>query len=410
MTRRIFRPTAVFGCILILTFKTVSAADQPALTTMVQAVLENHPEVLAVQSEMEAAQARERAADRPLYNPDLEVEYEDAGDVTTTTLGFSQSIDWGDKREARTRVATLERERVTAELAGIRQDLSAELLTALADYHTAAELTALAEQRLTLMQRFLELTEQRRQEGDLGQVALDLARLAYTEANLQRARLVGIQAQAEQALLAVAGDRQGDWPVLPPIPPSSSLDTKQIDTLLEQLPALRAARARIAIARATAELHRRERKADPTIGLRGGREESDNLIGLSLSIPLFVRNNFSAEVDAANAKAIQIEQSAQNSYRRSRAELVSAARRFELSRQAWDDWLQTGQSSLESQTQLLERLWRVGELSTAEYLVQLKQTLDTRTAAAELRGSLWQAWFERLTASGKTESWLGLKE
>lgn len=406
MIRRFFRPVALLGCMLILTFKTVSAADQPTLTTMVQVVLENHPEVLAVQSELEASQARERAADRPLYNPDLEVEYEDAGDVTTTTLGLSQSIDWGDKREARTRVAALERERVAAELAGIRQKLAAELLAALADYHTAAELTALAEQRRTLMQRFLELTEQRRQEGDLGQVALDLARLAYTEANLQRARLVGTQAQAEQALLAVVGDWQGDWPVLPATPTSLSLDTRQIDTLLEQLPALRAARARIAIARATVELHRRERKADPTIGLRGGREESDNLIGLSLSIPLFVRNNFSAEVDAANAEAIQIEQSAQNGYRRSRAELVSTARRFELSRQAWDDWLRTGQSSLESQTQLLERLWRVGELSTAEYLVQLKQTLDTRTAATELRGSLWQAWFDWLAASGKTESWL----
>ena len=123
-----------------------------------------------------------------------------------------------------------------------------------------------------------------------------------------------------------------------------------------------------------------------------------------------MRNNFSAEVDAANADAIQIEQNAHNLYRTSRARLISTARRFELGRQAWDDWQQTGQTSLESQTQLLERLWQAGELSTSDYLVQLKQTLDTRTAAAELRGSLWQAWFEWLAASGKTESWLGLRD
>ena len=409
MRRRLFKPAAVLGCILILTCKTVSADEQSALTTMVRTVLENHPSVLAARSELDVTQARESAADRPLYNPELDVEYEDAGDVTTKTLGFSQSIDWGDKREGRKRVAALERERAIAEFAGIRQELTAELLAALADYHAAAELVGLAEQRSNLMKRFLELTQQRQQAGDLGQVALDLARLAYTEANLQRVRVVGAQAQAEQTLKAVVDEPQGGWPVLPVLPSSLSLDSANIDTLLEQLPVLRAARAQITQARAEVDLSRRERKADPTIGLRGGREGSDNLIGVSLSIPLFVRNDFSAEVDAANAQAIQREQSVHNIYRTNRARLISTAQRFELERQAWSDWLQTGQTSLESQVQLLERLWRVGELSTTDYLVQVKQTLDTRTAAVELHGSLWQAWFQWLAASGQTESWLGLK-
>jgi len=408
MRKRLFMPAALLGCLLILTFETVSATDQPTLTALVRAVLDDNPRALAARSALDAVRARETAADQPLYNPDLDIEYEDAGDVTKT-LGLSQTIDWADKREARTRVAVLERERVAAELTGVRQELATELLDALADYHTSSELIALAEQRRTLMQRFLSLSEQRRQAGDLGQVELDLARLAATEANLQRARLVGLQAQAEQALTAIADAGPGGWPVLPEIPSSSRLDSKNIKDLLEQLPALRVIRAQFAMARADVELSRRERKADPTIGIRGGRDASDNLIGLTLSIPLFVRNNFSAEVDAANADAIQVEQSAQNLYRTSRARLMSTARRFELSRQAWDDWLQTGQTSLESQVQLLERLWRAGELSTADYLVQLKQTLDTRTAAVELRGSLWQAWFEWLAASGKTESWLGLK-
>ena len=409
MRKRLFTPAALLGCLLILTFETVSATDQPMLTSWVRTVLDDNPRALAARSALDAATARETAADRPLYNPGLDIDYEDAVDVTKT-LGLSQSIDWSDKREARTRVAALKRERVTAELAGVRQEVAIELLTALADYHTAGELTALAEQRRTLMQRFLSLTEQRRQAGDSGQVELDLARLAYTEANLQLARLAGAQTHAEQALTAITDTGQRSWPLLPPIPSSSLLDTTDFDSLVEQLPALRVARTQIATARAAVDLHRRERRADPTIGLRGGREASDNLVGLTLSIPLFVRNNFSAEVDAANADAIQIEQNAHNLYRTSRARLISTARRFELGRQAWDDWQQTGQTSLESQTQLLERLWQAGELSTSDYLVQLKQTLDTRTAAAELRGSLWQAWFEWLAASGKTESWLGLRD
>jgi len=408
MRKRLFTPAALLGCLLILTFETVSATDQSTLTALVRTVLDDNPRVLAARSAVDVTQARESAADRPLYNPDLDIDYEDASSVTKT-LGLSQSIDWGDKRGARARVATFERERAVAELAGIRQELAAELLKALADYHAAAELVSLAEQRSNLMKRFLELTQQRQQAGDLGQVALDLVRLAYTEANLQRVRLVGAQAQAEQALQAITDEPQSGWPVLPAIPSSLSFDPANIDALLERLPALRAARAQITQARAAVDLSRRERKADPTIGLRGGREGSANLVGVSLSIPLFVRNSFSAEVDAANAQAIQREQSAHNLYRISRARLIATAQRFELERQAWSDWLQTGQTSLESQAQLLERLWRVGELSTADYLVQVKQTLDTRTAAVELHGSLWQAWFQWLAASGQTESWLGLK-
>ncbi|HGX93639.1 MAG TPA: TolC family protein, partial [Candidatus Tenderia sp.] len=257
---------------------------------------------------------------------------------------------------------------------------------------------------------FLSLTEQRLQAGDLGQVALDLAHLAETEAGLQLARLKGDQAQAEQALAAIVEGWTKGWPALPAMPTSALLDGQQIDSLLEQLPELGVMRSQIAAARAAVELSRRQGKANPTIGLRGGREESENLIGVSLSIPLFVRNNFSAEVDAANAEAIQIEQTAHNLYRVSRARLISTAQRFELGREAWDDWQQTGQTSLESQTQLLERLWQAGELSTADYLVQIKQTLNTRIAATELHSSLWQVWFEWLAASGKTESWLGLKD
>ena len=410
MRKRFFKSAAVLGCILILTFKTVSADEQSALTMMVRTVLENHPSVLAARSELDVTQARESAADQPLYNPELDVEYEGAGDISTKMLGISQAIDWGNKRKARTRVAALGRERMAAELEGMRQELAAELLNALADYHTKAELADLAEQRSSLMKRFLKLATQQQQAGDLGQVALDLARLAYTEAKLQRVRVVGAQVQAEQALKGLTDEPPGGWPVLPAIPSTLSLDLVNIDTLLEQLPVLRAARTQITRARAAVELSRRERKADPTIGLRGGREGAENLIGLNLSIPLFVRNSFNAEVDASNAQVIQREQSAHNIYRTSRSRLIVSVQRYELMRQAWNDWLQTGQTSLESQVQLLERLWRVGELSTADYLVQVKQTLDTRTAATELYGSLWQAWFQWLIASGQTESWLGLKE
>ncbi len=179
------------------------------------------------------------------------------------------------------------------------------------------------------------------------------------------------------------------------------------DAILAELPAVRAQQARIAAARATVSLRSHQTRPDPTVGIRGGREGEDALIGVSLSMPLYLRNNFQAEVDAANAELIQAEREGQDLYRRARARLESAAERYRLAHAAWDTWRRAGQPSIASQVQVLERIWRAGELSTADYLVQLRQTLDTRADALAVRGRLWTAWFDWLAASGRIDDWVG---
>ncbi|MGB2692965.1 MAG: TolC family protein, partial [Thermodesulfobacteriota bacterium] len=69
-----------------------------------------------------------------------------------------------------------------------------------------------------------------------------------------------------------------------------------------------------------------------------------------------------------------------------------------------------GQLSLQRQGDLLQRMWDAGELSTTEFLVQLRQTLDTRESALQLKLTLWRAWFEWLAASGQVDKWLGQGE
>lgn len=384
----------------------------PALSVMVRETLDENPGVQAARAAVEAAEARLRGADRPLYNPELAVEAEQA-ETRTGTLGLNQSIDWADKRGARTGVAGAELDNARAAYAVVRQQLAGELLAALGRFHTAADIQRLAQQRQELMQRFLDLAEQRRQAGDINQVELDLARLAHTQATLQLSQAASDLAEAEQGLAAVTGEPRRDWPALPgDLPALKDLD---VDALLTNLPALRAQQARVGAARATVTLRTRERRPDPTVGVRAGQERafrngSDDdygAVGLTLSIPLFVRNDFRAEVQAAGAELTQAEQSLQNAYRRARAQLLSAAERYRLSRGAWAAWLRTGQVSLGSQVKLLERIWRAGEMSTADYLVQLNQTLDTRTTALEAQGRLWTAWADWLVASGQMDAWFG---
>ncbi len=387
----------------------------PALRQLIGETLEQNPGVQAARAAVQAAEARMRAASRPLYNPELELGADQA-ETRTGTVGLSQTIDWADKRGARTGVAGAELDRVRAEYAAARQQLAGELLAALGRYHTAADIQRLAQQRQELMRRFLNLAEQRRQAGDINQVELDLASLAHTQATLQLSQAASDLAEAEQALAAITGGVRRRWPALPADLPA--LQTIDANALLTNLPALRAQQARVGAARSTVTLRSRERRPDPTIGVRAGQERAFrtgngatySVARMTLSVPLFVRNNFRAEVAAAGSDLTQADQLLQDGYRRARARLLSATERYRLSRGAWTVWQGSGLASLGSQVKLLERIWRAGEMSTTDYLVQINQTLDTRRNALSVRGRLWTAWADWLVASGQAESGLGLPD
>lgn len=378
-----------------------------ALAILVRDVLESDPRVQAAAAALAAAQARARGADRPLYNPELELDLEKT-DIDTSSIGLTQTIDWSDKREARVGVAAAESEAQAAELAQVRQARAAELLSSLIGVHTQRELGRLAQQRTELTAQFLSLAVRRRQAGDLPQVELDLAQLAAIQARMQRARAAMGEAEALQGLIALTGEARPAWPLLPEELPALGREQLDIEALLPRLPALRAQQARSDAARATVQLRIRERRPDPTVALRGGREDSEGLMGLTLSIPLYARNDFRAEVEASSEESIGAERRLQDLARQARARLLSTTERYRLTRDAWLEWRRAGEFSLQRQTEVLQRLWQAGELGTTDYLLQLAQGLDTQASAVELRGDLWQAWVNWLAASGQVEAWLGL--
>ena len=395
------------ACLLISPVPVAAAQSgvAPSLGSWVSQLLADHPAMLAADASLDAARARVNAADQPLYNPELEFEYENS-DTETGAGGISQTIDWADKRGARAGVAEHELVASEADRAAVRQVLAAEILSALAGYATATAQQELGEQRSELMERFGALAERRRQAGDLAQVELDHATLAVAEARFQQADVTTTKIQSLQALIAVTGRNPKHWPALPAVLPELELQQLDREALLQSLPALRQSLAQVAAARATIQLRTRERRPDPTVSLRAGKEDSDTLTGVNLSIPLFIRNTLRAEVDVANAELLQAERDANDRYRRFRGELEAAGLTYQLSRSAWQAWERSGAVSLGGQIKLLQRLWQAGEINTTDYLVQLKQALDTRTSAIEQRGRMWQAWIDWLLASGQVGNWL----
>ncbi|NOX52565.1 MAG: TolC family protein [Gammaproteobacteria bacterium] len=379
----------------------------PALTRFVQSVVEANPRVQAAQAALSASGAMRDAALRPLYNPELSLDAENA-ESDTRSLGLSQTFDWGGKRKARGAVAESDRLVVQAQYLALRWAITVELLEGLAQHQTGVERDTLAAARRDLMNDFAALAQRRFDAGDLNRVEFDLARLVSTDARIQKATAGAALAQARQAVrnLTPRGPTS-QWPSLPNVMPTLPTSATSPQSLVLDLPEVLVVRRQLESADAMVELRRRERRPDPTVSLVGGEENGERLVGLTLSMPLFIRNSFNHEVSAAIAQRSQAQQLADDVMQRAHARLISATERYELSRGAWQDWQQTGQISLTRQTQQLQKLWEVGELSTTDYLVQIRQTLDVQESALDLREALWRALFEWLWASGQVDAWFG---
>jgi cobalt-zinc-cadmium efflux system outer membrane protein len=392
-------------CLVSVAVAEPPATADPALTGWINEVISQNPELQAAQAAVAAAGGRLRAADQPLFNPELALEYEDA-ESTTVAGGLNQAIDWADKRGARTAVANFEQVAASAELHSILQTLATDLLRALADWHAAVAIKQVGEEQTLLMTRFARIAEQRRKAGDLGQVELNLAHLAAAEAAFEQADASQNLILAHRAVSALTGSDNHDLPALSAHLPDLDPDQMDVDALLNDSPLMHVALAQISAARASVALSAREKKPDPTFGFRIGKEDSDTLTGLTFSVPLFVRNTFSAEIDVANAGLIQAERSAANVRRQARADLVATAQIYQSARLAWDAWVDSGAPRLSQTTELLERSWQAGELNETDYLVQLKQALNTEVSAIEQHGRMWQAWSAWLAASGTADQWL----
>ena len=378
----------------------------PALQAFVSEALRTHPAMQAARAELDRFRAEADAAGQPLYNPEIGLEYQET-DVAERTVGIQQTFDWTDKREARSSAAESAFVAAQSRYAAVREAFIAGLMIALAENEIAAEQATLAERSVDLMRRFARLGEQRQKAGDLSQVDYNLTVLARTEAEMQLARARSRAAGAEQQVRALTIGMSNAWPALPQQSPDLRFNAN-FDELLASSPVIVAARLDAQAAAAVVSLRQRQRKPDPTFGLRAGKEGEEDLIALSFSIPLFVRNSYNAEVAAAVADERAASLDAKVIERDVRARLITAGRRYQNVRSAWQSWESVGAASLDRQIDVLERLWQAGELGTTDYLVQLRQALDTNTSALDLKLELWVAWFDWLEASARASDWAGL--
>ena len=381
------------------------------LRQAVRAAWESHPESAQTQAILAAAQARLEAARQPLYNPEVDLDADREGVDRTTTAGLSLTLDLNGKRRVRTDAASARLDQITAQAQVRRRDFTRQWFSSWAALQTAQQRVRAGERRVELVTRFAGLADKQFSAGDVSGLERDLALLARDEAEAEQSQLLAERAQAESEFRAVGGDPAAQ--VALSLPSDALPAPGGVAADVEALPDWQVAHAAATAAQREIDVARRNRIADPTIGLRGGRVDygalRDNVVGVSITYPLFVRNSYRAEVVAAQADA----DAAQADAQRVRLALVAEQRRavdsYASAHAAWQRWSRSRGTDTERRAALLEKLWREGDLSTADYLLQLKQTLDTALAGAELEARLWRAFTDYLAATGQLERWSGLE-
>ncbi|SDD65823.1 TolC family protein [Kordiimonas lacus] len=376
---------------------------RPILHEFIEQVSADHPALKAAEAALAAARARAKGQSRPIYNPEIEVGYEDGAEVTKE-IGLSQTFDWSGKRKARTLVGRAGIDAAEASYAIAKKALLSDILEALSEYQTASSLLDVAERREDLSRQFLDLAARRHKAGEMPQAELLTARLALAEARAAKNEAMLVLSSAEERLAAISGQDRDVWPRLTGAPLHTVIVPETTD--YERLPELRLAQAQSEIARARIRVAKSERMPDPTVGVRVGEEGSSSLVGLSASIPIPIRNSYRDQVDAAGSDFLEVQQNYYAENRRVRARYDASLKRYLAASQAWSLWQDQGAEPLKEQRLLLGKLLDARQIGAIDYLIQLNQTFATEEASVELNGRLWNAWFDWQDAGATVEEWL----
>ena len=120
--------------------------------------------------------------------------------------------------------------------------------------------------------------------------------------------------------------------------------------------------------------------ANPTVGVEVGESDNETVIGLSFSIPLQVRNNYSDAVRAANSEAVAEEKRLIALRQQWQAALKSSLNNYRFVKKQWQSWQRDFQSRQDESMQVIEQSWLAGDLSTTDYLTAVQQQLDSQFA------------------------------
>ncbi|WP_440060841.1 TolC family protein [Pseudomonas syringae] len=298
-------------CLLLLPLVApgVASAQGISLPQALEAAFAHNPELAAAQWEIGVAEGdRQQAGLIP--NPVLSWEVEDTRrDTSTTTVMLSQALELGGKRGARIEAAGKGQDAARLEREQRGNELRADVVQA---FYAAARAQAgleLARQSRALAERGLHVAEGRVRAGKVSPVEATRAQVQLAETDLLVRRAETLKINSNRELARATGSPTASFERLDytDLSPGKSPSSARMMTALNQSAELRLAQTRIEQREAALGSERAKRIPDLTVsvGSQYSREERErvNVVGLSMPLPLFDRNQ--GNVLAASRRADQ---------------------------------------------------------------------------------------------------------
>ena len=281
---------------LLLAGAPFANASTLTLDQALQTAFARNPDLAAAQWEIGIAEGdRQQAGLIP--NPEVSWEAEDTRrDSRTTTVMLSQPIELGGKRGARIDVASRAQDAAGIELQRKRNALRADVIQAFTSAQTAQQRLQLSRQSLQLAEHGLRVALGRIEAGKSSPVEGTRAQVQRSEVRLELSRAERDQANAYQQLAQVMGAPiptsttvQTATQSMPAVPPPTRLLER-----LNETAELRLATLQIDQREASLGLEKAQRIPDLTVSIGSQYSELErervNVVGLSMPIPLFNRN------------------------------------------------------------------------------------------------------------------------
>jgi outer membrane protein TolC len=399
----------IMGCICTLYLPGVlcAATSDSSWEFWLQNQIGQHPEVIAAKERMNAVISMSEGRERPLYNPELETEYEREGEDNNYRIGVNQTIDLWDKRGARKQQARFTRSAAQQAFALVLQQKTAEAMQALIEWQAVSQQAELAQKQESHMDTLLNLVKERQLAGDLGQLDAELTYFSLSQRLKETAQTLAGLRKAEARLRELLPDWSPERAQIPAeFWSADNINQTPADQWQDDYPAVMAAKAEWDALQQGSELARREAKADPTFGINAGESGEESVVGLTFSIPLHFRNNFSSEVQAASQNAASAKAQYRATRRKQQFAIAAAQAALQEYQQRFERWQNLMQGRGERSGQLLEKQWRSGDMSTTEYLLAMQQRSEGLIAGIELRTLFHSARVDWLLQTGQLNTTL----
>jgi cobalt-zinc-cadmium efflux system outer membrane protein len=340
-----------------------------------------------------------------LPNPEVSILREGTRSGSRTqTVQLSQVLELGGKRSARVNLAERERSLAAGNLSVARTDLRADVTTAYFDALSAQERVQVAQTSLDVARKAAFAAQKRVAAGRVSPVEQDRAGLALSSARLELA-------QAQSELSIAMNTLAAYWAETATVPRSLAipeLDLKparpleELQRRLDTSPQLR--RARLQVEREDAQVGLDRSQRIPDLTLIVGRQKDDELgrsqtvLGVSIPLPLFNRNQGSLQASLGRAEKARTELEAERL--RLHQSLSSAYQRAQLSREQVrtmrDDILPAAQRVFDAAVTGFE----AGKFAFLD-------VLDAQRTLLQIRTQYIQALYDRYRAAADLGRYVG---